>query len=193
MRGIDSHPARGEPGAVRPVESVSDSEPGLPRTAVLDPVDRALVERTQAALPLVARPYHALAADLGIPADEVMQRLERMQARGVIRRIAAVPNHYALGYRANGMSVWDVADRDVGACGRLVGSLPFVSHCYHRPRRRPLWPYNLFAMVHARDRAEVEGMVEQIARALGARQRGFSVLYSKRILKKSGLRIGPRG
>lgn len=192
MRGIDSHPARGEPGAVRPVESVSDSEPGRPRTAVLDPVDRALVERTQAGLPLVARPYHALAADLGIPADEVMQRLERMQARGVIRRIAAVPNHYALGYRANGMTVWDVADEEVDAAGERVGALPFVTHCYRRPRRDG-WPYNLFAMVHARSRQEVEAQVANIAALIGPAARAHDVLYSTRILKKTGVRLRAGG
>jgi DNA-binding Lrp family transcriptional regulator len=108
---------------------------------------------------------------------------------GVVRRIGAVPNHYALGYRANGMSVWDVPDERVGALGRRIGALDFVSHCYHRPRHPPVWPYNLFAMVHGRTRDEVEAKVAEIAAILGDDCRTHTVLYSTRILKKTGLRL----
>lgn len=153
-----------------------------------DPLDVAIVRATQAGLPLVPEPYAAVAAELGVRPEEIMHRLERMLADGRIRRIGAVPNHYALGYRANGMSVWDVADEAVAELGPRVGALAFVSHCYRRPRR-PAWPYNLFAMVHGRDRAEVEAQVRQIAALLGGASRAHEVLYSKRILKKTGLRM----
>jgi DNA-binding Lrp family transcriptional regulator len=118
-----------------------------------------------------------------------MERLASMRSCGIIRRIAAVPNHYALGYRANGMSVWNVPDDSVGRLGRLIGELDFVSHCYQRPRHLPLWPYNLFAMVHGSTREAVEGQVEEIAALLAGYSRGHEVLYSRRILKKTGLRI----
>ncbi len=157
--------------------------------AALDPVDRAIVLATQGGLPLVPRPWHAVAAALGIAPAEVMRRVEAMQARGAVRRIAAVPNHYAIGWRANGMSVWDVDDAHVSACGREVGALGFVSHCYRRPRREGLWRYNLFAMVHGRDRAEVADKVTRIAAIIGPRGRAHDVLYSTRILKKTGLRL----
>lgn len=157
--------------------------------SVLDATDRHLILETQGGLPLVPRPYHALAERLGIAPEEVMARLRRMQERGIIRRIGAVPNHYALGYTANGMTVWDVPDEQVRALGRRIGALEFVSHCYHRPRVPPEWPYNLFAMVHGRTRAEVEAKVAEIARLLGEADRGHAVLYSTRILKKTGLRI----
>ncbi len=156
----------------------------------LDAVDRRIVAATQAGLPLVPRPFHAVAAEVGVTPLEVMARLRQMQADGAIRRIAAVPNHYALGYRANGMSVWDVDDARVVELGRRVGALDFVSHCYRRPRRLPDWPYNLFAMVHGRDRAEVERKVAEIAGILGGAARRHEILYSTRILKKTGLRIG---
>ena len=150
--------------------------------------DLDLVRATQAGLPLVAEPYAALAAQLGVTEAEIMTRFKRMLANGGVRRIAAVPDHYALGYRANGMSVWDVADETVAELGPRVGALACVSHCYRRPRR-PGWPYNLFAMVHGRDRAEVEMMVAEIAALLGGAARAHEVLYSKRILKKTGLRL----
>jgi DNA-binding Lrp family transcriptional regulator len=148
-----------------------------------------LVRATQAGLPLVPEPYAEVGARIGATATEVMQGLGQMLAEGRIRRIGAVPNHYALGYRANGMSVWDVADAQIGALGPRVGELDCVSHCYRRPRR-PGWPYNLFAMVHGHDRAEVEAKVGRIAALLGDAARAHEVLYSRRILKKTGLRFG---
>ena len=156
---------------------------------VLDAVDRQIIVATQEGLPRASRPYHFLAERLTISADEVMFRLRRMLDAGVIRRIGAVPNHYALGYKANGMSVWDVPDERVRQLGNKIGELDFVSHCYHRPRHLPDWPYNLFAMVHGRGRAEVEAKVARIAELLGKDDRGHAVLYSTRILKKAGLRI----
>jgi DNA-binding Lrp family transcriptional regulator len=155
----------------------------------IDEGDRRLILATQAGLPLVARPYHALAEQLGVAPEEVMRRLQAMLDSGVIRRIGAVPNHYALGYTANGMSVWDVLDDLVDELGAAVGSLEFVTHCYRRPRRLPDWPYNLFAMIHGRSRAEVEAKARQIEQLLGDACRDCDVLYSSRILKKSGLRI----
>ena len=157
----------------------------------LNAIDRRLVVATQAGLPLAVRPYEVLAEQLGMPAGEVMERLAALQRRGIIRRIAAVPNHYRLGYRANGMTVWDVADDRVGELGPQVGALPFVTHCYRRPRHRPQWPYNLFAMVHARDRDEAQARAQQIAVVLGDSVRAHDIIYSTRILKKTGLRLAP--
>jgi len=155
----------------------------------LDAVDRQLIAATQQGLPLVARPYAELAGRLGLAEAEVQRRLRDMLDSGVIRRLGAVPNHYALGTVANGMSVWDVDDGAVARLGPAIGALPFVSHCYRRPRHLPEWPYNLFAMVHGRDRTEVVDKVAAIAELLGAAARGHDILYSTRILKKTGLRI----
>lgn len=155
----------------------------------IDAVDRRIILATQAGLPRVAQPYHALARELGVSADEVMTRLRRMQHIGVIRRIGAVPNHYKLGYLGNGMSVWDVPDNQVQQLGQRIGALPFVSHCYQRPRHLPHWSYNLFAMVHGKDRVEVMQQVHRIADMLGSIVRDYDVLFSTRILKKTGLRL----
>ncbi|TXI74913.1 MAG: Lrp/AsnC family transcriptional regulator [Dokdonella sp.] len=159
-------------------------------TAPLDDLDRRLVVATQGGLPLVARPYHELANQLGVDAEEVMRRLLRMLEQGVVRRIGVVPNHYAIGYTANGMTVWDVVDNRVDDLGQQVGALAFVTHCYRRPRCLPQWPYNLFAMVHGTTRAEVLDQVTQIATLLGPACRRHDVLFSTAILKKTGLRIG---
>jgi DNA-binding Lrp family transcriptional regulator len=152
-------------------------------------LDERLVRATQAGLPLVKEPYKRISEAVGVPEAEVLSRLKAMLADGRIRRIGAVPNHYALGYRANAMSVWDVDDAQADRLGREIGALPFVSHCYRRPRRLPDWPYNLFAMVHGRSRAETHEKVQAIRERLGAALRSHDVLYSVRILKKTGLRL----
>ncbi len=167
----------------------SSGSPPAVAAGGLDGLDRALIRATQGGLPLVPRPYHALALELGTTPEEVMRRLSRMARTGVIRRIGAVPNHYRLGYRANGMSVWDVPDAQVAEAGRLLADSGLVSHCYERPRVLPVWPYNLFAMVHGRTRDEVEAQVAELRALLGDRVRQHAVLYSTRILKKTGLRI----
>lgn len=156
---------------------------------ILDATDRAIIVATQQGLPLVPRPYHAIAERLNLDAEEVMARVQRMQDNGVIRRIGVVPNHYAIGYRANGMTVWDVPDEIVDELGELVGKLEFVTHCYRRPRHLPEWPYNLFAMVHGKNRDEVTEQIALIKALIGEHVRSHDVLFSTRILKKTGLRL----
>ncbi len=171
-------------------DCTSRSEP-VGATAAEDPgdLDRRIVLALQAGLPLDARPYRWVAGALGLTPETVMRRVEAMLDDGRIRRIGAVPNHYRLGYVANGMSVWDVPDEHIREVGSEVGRLDIVSHCYRRPRHPPDWPYNLFAMVHGHSRHEVCEKVDRIAALLGERVRRHEVLFSTRILKKTGLRL----
>lgn len=165
----------------------------MAETQPIDRIDRAIIEALQTGLPLVSSPYDVVGEGIGISGAMVRSRLARMLEAGIVRRIGVIPNHYALGLAANGMSVWDVEDDAVAALGVRVGGLEFVTHCYTRPRHLPRWPYNLFAMVHGRDRGEVRAKVEEIAQLLGPAARGHDVLFSTRILKKTGLRITARG
>ena len=157
--------------------------------STVDSIDRALVLALQEGLPLDPEPWAEVANRTGVDEATVVARLRAMLASGAVRRIAAVPNHYRMGMTANGMSVWDIDDERVDRLGERIGALPFVSHCYRRPRRLPDWPYNLFAMVHARAREDVAGQVTAIAEVLGDALRSHDVLFSSRILKKTGLRI----
>lgn len=155
----------------------------------LDELDRKIILATQSGLPLIPQPYHHLANELGVNAETIISRIKKMQKTGLIRRIGIVPNHYKLGYRANGMSVWDITDKHILEAGREIAALPFVSHCYQRPRHLPHWPYNLFAMLHAHSRDEVEKYIQLMIGLLGERQLTHDVIYSRRILKKTGLRL----
>jgi DNA-binding Lrp family transcriptional regulator len=155
----------------------------------LDELDRRIIEATQGGLPLVAEPVEAIARRVEASSDAVGQRLQRMLASGAIRRIGAVPNHYRLGLRANGMTVWDVPDDMALELGKRIGALNCVSHSYLRPRHAGVWWYNLFAMVHGRDRAQVVAKSEMIAQLLGPDCRARDTLYSTGVLKKTGLRL----
>ncbi len=154
-----------------------------------NPLDLALVTATQGGLPLVAQPYAAIARKLGVSSARVRRGLAAMLERGAIRRIGAVPNHYRLGLRGNGMTVWDIEDDAVERLGAAIATLDGVSHCYRRPRRLPLWPYNLFAMLHGRDRDEVRAAAARVAALVAGHCRGHDILFSQAVLKKTGLRF----
>jgi DNA-binding Lrp family transcriptional regulator len=159
----------------------------------IDETDRKIIAATQGGLPLVARPYDVLAEQLELSAKELKFRIDSMINNGIIRRIGIVPNHYLLGYAANGMSVWDVDDEMVDEMGELVGALDYVTHCYRRPRKLPMWRYNLFAMVHGKTRGEVEEKVAAIDFILSGVCRKHDIVYSTKILKKTGLRLHDQG
>jgi siroheme decarboxylase len=155
---------------------------------MLDETDLAIIRATQPGLPLTPQPYHDVAGQLGLTAEVVMKRMAAMQEKGIIRRIGAIPNHYKLGYLFNGMTVWNVPDEKIDELGQAVGQLDFVSHCYHRPRHLPEWTFNLFAMVHGKNQADVDDKIQLIAELLGQYNQGCDVLYSTKILKKTGFR-----
>ena len=155
----------------------------------IDDIDRALIRATQAGLPFDPQPYARVGEAVGVSEEVVVKRLSRMIDKGIIRRIGVVPNHFRLGLNANGMTVWDVADEEAERLGAWVGALDFVSHCYLRPRALPDWRYNLFAMVHGATREDVREKARRIADLLGPACRGSDILFSTRILKKTGLRL----
>ncbi len=169
--------------------STSSLAPEPMTSDVLTELDRQIVLATQNGLPVHEQPYALIAKEVNAEVELVKKRILAMLDDGRIRRIGVVPNHYRLGYTANGMSVWDVPDAHADEVGDMVGQLEMVSHCYLRPRALPDWPYNLFAMVHGHHKEEVMQKVDHIAQLLGDKAVSHDVLFSTRILKKTGLRI----
>ncbi|MGB5744861.1 MAG: hypothetical protein WBP89_07915 [Sedimenticolaceae bacterium] len=157
--------------------------------SAVPPVYQRIVAATQGGLPVVAEPFAQLGAELGLEPGTLIEALGEMLRDGVIRRIGAVPNHYRLGLRGNGMTVWDVPDERVVELGERIGRMDFVSHCYQRPRHPEIWRYNLFAMVHGQDREEVLDKTARLRAALGDDVRAQDVLFSSAVLKKTGLRL----
>lgn len=154
----------------------------------LTPNERNLIAAIQDGLPLDPYPYAAIGRMIGLSESEVIDGLRGLIDRGVIQRFGLVLSHRNLGYRANGMVVWDIPDDDVGEIGDRLAALPFVTLCYRRPRRLPDWPYNLFCMIHGRDRRIVEALTEKAACAVGASDYPRAMLFSTRQFKQRGAR-----
>lgn len=154
--------------------------------------DRRLLAALEDGLPLVARPYAALAAAAGLSEDETLDLLRALQSKGVINRFGVIVKHRALGYDANAMVVWDVPDGEVAEAGERLARLPYITLCYRRPRRLPDWPYNLFCMIHGRDRDIVEKLAGRAAAEAGLEARPHTVLFSRRCFKQRGARYAPR-
>jgi len=162
----------------------------------LTPQEVDLVREIQDGLPLSATPYRDVAESIGADLDWVLATIKRFETEGKIRRIGVVPNHYALGYTENGMTVWNVPDERLDEVGPAIASLGFVTHCYERPRHEGVWPYNFFAMTHGRSEAESEERIEQVRDRMtdfwDVGDGDWDTLFSTQILKKTGIRIGDR-
>ncbi len=150
--------------------------------------DRALIRAIQNGLPLTRRPYARIGLELGMSEAEVIERIRRLQAAGAIKRFGVVVNHRALGFRANGMVVWDIPDDRVDAAARRLADMDCVTLCYRRPRRPPRWNYNLFTMVHGRDERTVRERIERMAREADLEDVPREVLFSRRCFKQRGAR-----
>jgi len=160
--------------------------------SVHDPeFERRLVEATSQGLPLVSRPYAAIAKQIGSTEARVIEGIQRIMQRDDIKRFGVVVRHRKLGYRANGMVVWDIPDERVAEVGVCIGQYNFVTLCYQRPRRLPDWPYNLFSMVHGRDRDGVIDQVKSIVEQCGLQQFAHEILFSGRCFKQRGAIYAP--
>jgi siroheme decarboxylase len=148
----------------------------------------ALIGAIQCGLSLVPRPFAELGANIGLAEDEVIAGLAQLVEQGIIKRMGVVVRHHELGYRANAMVVWNIPDEQVSALGQRIGSFDFVTLCYRRPRRLPVWPYNLFTMIHGQHRDEVLSLVQQLKQQCGLQDVESEVLFSSRCFKQCGAR-----
>lgn len=155
----------------------------------MTPIEKKIIEALQSGMPISERPFLKISQELDMTEAELISQIERMKASGLIRRVGLVPNHYAIGYTSNLMTVWDINDSDIDQVGETVGALDFVSHCYQRPRHLPDWPYNFFAMVHGKSEEEANNKMKQISQLIEDSCRQYTSLKSTKILKKTGLRI----
>jgi len=162
----------------------------------LTPDELELVLEIQDGLPITETPYADVADAIDADTEWVVSTIKRFNQEGKVRRVGAIPNHYALGYSENGMTVWDVPDEVVDEVGPAIAEFDFVTHCYERPRHEGVWPYNFFAMTHGRSEAESEARIQQVHDRMseywdvGADD--WDTLFSTRILKKTGIRLDDR-
>ncbi|MES3517041.1 MAG: Lrp/AsnC family transcriptional regulator [Natronomonas sp.] len=171
------------------IDSTDVSATRITETAAanLSALDRSILLEIQDGVPLTLTPYADIAAAVGAPVDSVLESITRLKETGCIKRVGCVVNHIATGFDANCMVVWNVPDEQLDAIGETVGQLPYVTLCYHRPRRPELdWEYNLFTMIHGRDPEAVEAKIDELAEAYIPVD--HERLHSTATLKQTGAR-----
>lgn len=156
-------------------------EPAEMEPQPYDDFDRAVIRATQGDLPVVSEPYAHAAAELGITVERLVDHLEGMRERGLLRRVAAILFHRRAGFSANGMGVWKVPEDEVLEIGKQMAAFRGISHCYQRPTYED-WPYSLFTMAHGRSKAECDAILDSIAEQTGITER--ATLYSSTEFKK---------
>jgi len=130
----------------------------------LSDLDRRVILEIQGGFPLTRTPYADIADAVDAPVDDVLATIERLLDDNCIKRVGCIVNHVVTGFTNNCMVVWDVPDDELDDRGTTAGELPYVTLCYHRPRRPEMdWPYNLFTMVHGRDADAVEEKIDELA------------------------------
>ena len=140
----------------------------------------------QEGLPFVSRPYQQLAEQVGSTEQSVIDCVSHWQSSGLIKRMGLVVNHKNIGYTANAMVVWDVAQKQLETVANKLAKEPMVTLCYQRPRRLPQWPYNLFCMIHGTDKATVLQQIEQIVARHQFQNIPREVLFSYHQFKQCG-------
>lgn len=152
---------------------------------MIETEDRLLLSLVQLGLPICARPYQAIGQLCAMSELEVIDRLTRLLQQGLIKRMGVIVKHRALGYRANAMVVWDIPDQQIKSVGVRIGGLPFVNLCYQRPRLAD-WPYNLYCMIHGKDKSRVLELIQQLIEDCGLQAYTYQVLFSMRCFKQRG-------
>jgi DNA-binding Lrp family transcriptional regulator len=155
---------------------------------LMDEAERRLVSVLQEGLPLFIRPFALIAERIGASEIDVLGRIRRWLEEGAIKRFGVVVRHHELGYRANAMLVHDIPDEKVGEIGRALAVEPSVTLCYRRPRCLPDWPYNLFCMIHGRERGEVEATIAELRQRHGLESCAHETLFSLTRFKQNGAR-----
>ena len=164
----------------------SESDPA-PMTAQ----QTELVGKLQSGIPLVAEPYSALWPDDERQVRFALDQIAAWKHDGIIKRFGIVVRHHELGYQENAMVVWDVPDELVSHFGARAAQIDAVTLCYRRPRQMPQWPYNLFCMIHGKNRAIVENSIVDLCRETGLEGYPMKTLFSKRRFKQRGARYVP--
>ncbi len=156
-----------------------------PEAIPLSDDDVATIRAAQGPMEVTPEPYAAAAAELGIAQDELLARLESMQERRALRRVAAILFHRRAGFSANGMGVWNVPEERILELGPRMSAFRGISHCYQRPTYDD-WPYSVFTMAHGRSKEECDAILDSIADDTGIEDR--RTLYSSTEFKKIRLR-----
>ena len=163
------------------MQSKDEKEPA----AGLTELEEKVIAVIQGDMPVTAQPYQEMAGQVGIEEARLLEVLQGLVDRGVIRRFGATLRHQKSGYQANVMVAWQVEEARIDAVGKTMASFRSVSHCYRRDPTAQ-WPYNLYTMIHGRDEASCRMTAEKMAQKAGVQT--YQLLFSRRELKKTSMR-----
>lgn len=152
---------------------------------IVDDLDKNIIKAFEKDIPLTLNPYQKIAADLNITRDELIERLQDLKEREILKRVSAVLHHRDSGYQANGMFVCQFEETEIDKAGKEISKLAAVSHCYQRKTYQN-WPYNFYAMIHARDKKTLEAKIKKIVDKYKIND--YQILYSTEELKKTSMK-----
>lgn len=175
------------------VEYLSSESVNVPFTILSDSQKKQLRSLIQDGLPLVPEPYEYLANQIGSDQLCVMQCIQSWQQEGLIKRYGMVVNHHKLGYVANAMVVWNVPDETVDEVAATLSSYDAVTLCYRRRRHLPDWPYNLFCMIHGKNRETVLAYIDRMVQENQYAKFDYAALFSTKQYKQRGGRYISQG
>ena len=146
--------------------------------------DRKIIKSIQGDLPFDLKPFQVVAQRIGIPEEELIERVRELKESGFIRRFGATLRHQEAGFKANVMVAWFVPEERIKEAGRVLAEFPEVSHCYQR-RPHDDWHYNLYSMIHGASRSECNKLAEKMAKAIGVSE--YELLFSEKEFKKTSM------
>ena len=158
---------------------------GAYRIYMLDDLDKKIIHYLQGDLPLTARPFAVLAERIGISEEELLDRIKLLKEQGMLRRLGATLYHQQVGFKANAMVAWCVPDDKIDETGFLMATFKEVSHCYQR-KIQDKWKYNIFTMVHGKNKRDCQGIVKRIAKKTGIKD--YVILLTLKEYKKTSPR-----
>jgi len=159
-------------------ENIPDAETA---SSLPSPLEWELIGELQQDIPLISRPFDAMAKQVGLDVNDLLDKCQSLKDRGIMRRFGASLRHTNAGFASNAMVGWIVPRHEVDDVGFKMASFSEVSHCYER-RTNPQWPYNVFTMVHGRTKKECLNTVERISGTTGIKE--YAPLFTVREFKK---------
>jgi DNA-binding Lrp family transcriptional regulator len=152
----------------------------------MDEIDCKILLETNKGLLLTPEPFTEIAAQIGITPREVIARIVKLRESGIIRRFGASIKPNDLGFSANALVAWKVPENRVQEVGIFLSKFSEVTHCYERHAVAGKWEYNLYTVMHAKERESVEQLVKNLSEVTAVQD--FQILYSTRDLKRTCVR-----
>ena len=151
---------------------------------MLTDLEKKIIASLQEDIEITEKPYLQIARKLEVSEKVLLETLQNLCDRGIIRRYGATLRHQKTGFTANAMAAWRVDEEHIEEVGTKMASFREVSHCYRRnPTDR--WPYNLYTMIHANDEDACRQTAQKMSESTSVKD--YTLLFSRKELKKTSM------